>query len=246
MDEESPILDYLDTPRTFEAFRDFFVREGLTISPELAQYDAAIAAMERGVLSARRAFYTPVVGLQGEITRRFARGGAGAKGPKFPVSLLASSPEETVWNVGIEASLPLYAGGARKAARLRAEQQCDRLRIERAATSEKIEQWIRTATLAARASKASIEQTRLAAAAAEKNLALVSDAYTRGALSILELLDAQTAFRVADQLAANAVYDFLLDVMEAQRASGGFECLMMPEEMHLWLQKMQEVLSRSR
>jgi outer membrane protein len=68
-----------------------------------------------------------------------------------------------------------------------------------------------------------------AAAAARSNLELVSDAYSRGAVSIIDLLDAQNAHIVADQASANAVYDFLLDLVALQRAVGRFDALMTPE-----------------
>ena len=42
-----------------------------------------------------------------------------------------------------------------------------------------------------------------------------------GVLSIIDLLDAQSAALVAEQSAANATYQFLLDLMEAERAIGG-------------------------
>jgi RND family efflux transporter MFP subunit len=67
---------------------------------------------------------------------------------------------------------------------------------------------------------------------------LVTDAYARGVLSIFDLLDAQNAALVADQLAANAVYDFLSDMLEAERAAGAFSLLMTPDEREAWLQRL--------
>ena len=58
----------------------------------------------------------------------------------------------------------------------------------------------------------------------------MTDAYSRGAVSLTELLDAQNAFVVADEAAANAVYDFLADYIDVQRALGRFDALMTPEE----------------
>jgi len=61
-----------------------------------------------------------------------------------------------------------------------------------------------------------------AADAARKNLTLVTASYARGIKSIIDLIDAQNSALVADQQAANAVYDFLIDLMAVQRSLGNF------------------------
>jgi outer membrane protein TolC len=68
-----------------------------------------------------------------------------------------------------------------------------------------------------------MKEARLAAEWARKNLDLVSDSYMRGAAAFITLLDAQNAHVVAEQSAANAVYDFLDDWLEVQRAVGRFD-----------------------
>ena len=63
-----------------------------------------------------------------------------------------------------------------------------------------------------------------------KNLDLVTDAYSRGAVSIIELVDAQNAALAADGAAANAVFEFLIDLMEAQRASNTLDFFLSDEQ----------------
>jgi len=70
------------------------------------------------------------------------------------------------------------------------------------------------------ASYAGIELSTDAADAAHNNYDLVFTAYRTGLGSILDLLDAQNAALIADGVAANAVYDFLIDLMRMQRAAG--------------------------
>ncbi|MGD9224418.1 MAG: hypothetical protein PVH22_14280, partial [Desulfobacteraceae bacterium] len=55
-----------------------------------------------------------------------------------------------------------------------------------------------------------------------RNLDIITDAYSRGAASVIDLLDAQNAALAADVNAINAVYDFLLDLFRAERAIGRF------------------------
>lgn len=215
--EDSPIKRYLETPATFDVFLRFMVQEGLANAPELRQYDAGIKAAGRGVRSYERSFYTPVVGLHADVTHRVYEGGKGVEGP-IPIPILPTE-DETDYDIAVKASLPVYAGGSRKASLERLKQTVSQLQTERAATEEKLELRVRAAVLAARASNADIEQNRKAAEAAHKGLDLVSDAYAQGFASIVDLLDAQTAATVSDELAANSVYDFLLNLMDAERAA---------------------------
>jgi outer membrane protein len=207
------------------------------LAPELKQYDAAIAAQDRGLTSAKRSHYLPIVAMQAEVKHHFLESGEGVDA-EFPMNLLLTYPDENDWDVGIRASLPLYAGGSRKAAVLRAQETLAQLKAEEGAVREKIEQRIRSYVLAARASNEVIEQTRQAAEAARKTLDLAADAYAQGLVSIVELLDAQTAYVVADELAGNALYDFLINLMEAQRASSTFTFFMSADERKAFYERL--------
>ena len=139
---------------------------------------------------------------------------------RLPVKL---SPRDGFdWTVGVSASLPLFEGGALRAARTRAEHELQELRIRRRAAADRIEQSIRSTLHLAAASSAGIELAADAAGAARRNLELVTGAYEQAVVSILDLLDAQHAALLASEAATTAVYDHLIDLMDAQRAFGGF------------------------
>jgi outer membrane protein TolC len=97
----------------------------------------------------------------------------------------------------------------------------------------------------ARASFAGIELSEQASAAAGKSLELVSDAYARGAVSILDLLDAQNAAVSAEQLYANAVYDFFVDLMEVQRAANRFDFFLSAADRNLWYERLEDYFDRA-
>ncbi len=218
---------YIDNPFAFAIFRDFMTAEALAQSPELRQLDAAIAARERTVLAARRALWAPTVAAGGDLTALQTAGGLDAADPAdlpFPIT----RPNPLNWSVGVSASLPLFTGGARRAERTRAEQELDELRLTRRAVAERVEQRLRSVLHRAGASYAGIELAADAADAARRNLALITDAYEQGVLSILDLIDAQNAALVAEQSAATAVYDYLIDLMDTHRASGRFGLFMEP------------------
>ncbi len=73
----------------------------------------------------------------------------------------------------------------------------------------------------------------------------MQNAYTEGAVSILHLLDAQNAAFNAEQVAANAVYDFLIDLMEMERSIGRFEFFMSTEERQAFLERLKVFFKKS-
>ncbi|KIH75675.1 Outer membrane protein TolC [Geoalkalibacter ferrihydriticus] len=233
------VFRYVDNPWDFRIFRDFMVSEGLARAPELHRFDAAVAAERRQQSAARRAFWTPEADLRGELSQRLAEGGAGQSPPAADVPLTLPQEDDTRWSLAINLSLPLYSGGARRAELGRTTAEVARLQLERAALAQRLEQNIRSALLSSRGTFAGIHLSRAAADAARNNLELVKDSYSRGVLSIVELLDAQSAMRVAELVAANAVYDFLHDFSEVERATGFFFFLESPQEQHDWLARLQ-------
>jgi outer membrane protein TolC len=84
--------------------------------------------------------------------------------------------------------------------------------------------------------------SKIAAGAASKNLELVTDAYARGALSILELLDAQNAALVSDLAQTNAEFTFAIDMVRAQRAAGGYFITLDGEARDAWIEQFEQYL----
>ena len=94
---------------------------------------------------------------------------------------------------------------------------------ETASVAELIEQETRIALRRCENSFAKIKFTRQAAEAAANNLGIVQDKYTEGIVDVTELISAQNQKLTADQFAAAAVYDFLINLVELQRAISWFE-----------------------
>lgn len=230
------IRAYLADPWSFRILREFLSIVAIETSPEIQALDQAIAAQDRVLANTGRAFLLPTVGLQGELSHTFDRRGEGSEAPAGPLPL--SEPEDTKWNVGIEASLPLFRGGSRVAERRQARETLEELRMRRASLAEKLEERVRAAMHRAGSSFAGIGLSRAAAEAARKNYELVADAYSKGALDVIELLDAQNAALVADERAANAVYDFLVDYVEVERAAGFLTCLKTEAEVEAMAERL--------
>ncbi len=240
--DDGDLARLLNTPKDFEQLRDFLLREGISRSPELAQYDAGIAAQSRALESYERSFYVPIIAAQAQISQDLYKAGKGSTSDlplPLPIKITLSELDDTEWQVGIKASLPLYSGGARKAARIKAEETLSRLKIERSATAAKLEQAIRSAAQLTQSSYVAILQAREAADAAKKTYDVVKNAYAQGEASMLELLDAQTARAVTEELAMNAFYEYLAWAVKTQRASNSFDFLMTTDERLAWRQRLE-------
>jgi outer membrane protein TolC len=220
---------------------DFVVLDGLARSPELAQLDAAIAAQNRFVLSARRAYWAPTVALQASFDEVLSRNGAGSQGPVgLPFALPMA--DDSNWSLALRTSYSLCAGGERAAERRQAEIELEGLALQRAATEERIEQRIRVALEQLRATRMGTRLANQAAEAARANLELVEDAYARGVATLLDLLDAQTAARNAEEVTANARYDFLIDWLEVRRATSTLDMPIEASELDAWMARFDEYL----
>ena len=213
--------------------------EALLVAPELQQIDAAIRAQDHALTTARRAFWAPMVFLNGEVSA-VKTGGAGTSfdlGFSLPGDL--AGPNAINWTLNVSASLPLFTGGARRAEQAQTSEELEELRLTRRSLALQVEQRVRSALHAAGASYAGIELADDSADAAERNLDLVTDAYEQGAASILDLLDAQNQALVAREVAANAVFDYLIDLMTVQRAVGRFDFFTAPEDYQAFFERLR-------
>ena len=221
---------YIYSPRGYEIFVDFMVGVGLENSVELEAIDAAIAAARRAASAARRKLYIPDFFLNAEIRQFLSRSGAGTDPIDLPIPNEFPQVDDTDWSVGLFGALPVFTGGINRANKRGAQEELFQLEVEREAIANRVEQRIRSALLLAGASFYSIELAQAAADAALKSLDLVTESYVTGAVSITELLDAQAAALRASEGASNTVYDFLIDLMEVERAMSSFAFFQTQEE----------------
>ena len=237
--QDSTVLGWLDDPARFTILTQFLVAEALRSSPELAQAEASIAAQRRQHTAAGRAFWLPQLSLQGGLSNVFGRGGAGSSGPVVPAPSTFPIAPDLTWQFRLEASIPLFTGFQRNATRSQAGFELDRFEAQRDAVRLALDQRVRASLENAASSYAAIALTRDAAAAAGQNYALVSDAYSSGVATITTVLDAQDAALSASEAAANAVHDFLLDLIRVERAMGTFGALQTVEQREEFAERLR-------
>lgn len=207
------ITNLIENVYDLEALTNFFVEVGLDRAPELKQTEADIAASRRQLESDRRAYWLPDVNLTSELSSNFdedrAFGGADA--------------EDNDWSIGVELSIPLYEGGSRYARAAQSRLAVRQFETNLRDTKNQIEQDIRNNLEAAHASYNSIPLAKQAETAAQKNYELVKDSYAQGAKDITDVLDAQETLVDAREASMNAIYTFLIDLMNVQRAIGAYD-----------------------
>ena len=262
---DKELLSYLDDPLSFELLIDFLTSEGASLAPESRQLDAVIDAQERSLTSARLEYFVPTISAFGKYSNRFSQSTVtspfqlpslssapppGTPGEAFLYQVLGALspalPDNRDWSVGLQLSFNFFNGFATNAAVEQTSANLERYRIQKKAVSDKVALRIRVEMEKAKASHFSIEQARREQEAARKTLDIVTESYSRGGVSILSLLDAQNSALRADQVAANARYDFLFDYVSLQRAIGRFDVLMTQEDREGMLKRLKDYMATVR
>ncbi|MEM6512126.1 MAG: TolC family protein [Pseudomonadota bacterium] len=227
--------DLIRSQADYQIFSGFYIRRAVQQSPELESLDAQIAAKRRELKAAQRAFWLPEFTVSAQLTENLNQSAAG----------VSTGEGLSDWNVGVQATLPLFAGGQRRSESTRAKFELKRLVALRIGTEERVEENIRIQLHQAQAKYITIELAKEAAEASRKNFDLISDAYARGTVNVIELLDAQEASLNAAATATDSLYDFLITIMALQRAVGGYDYLLPPSEREALRNQFKSTLTES-
>jgi len=179
------------------------------------------------VTSARRAFFIPDIAAVGIASDQFSRGGAGSE--RTPLT-----PNNSAWFVGIQATIPIFSGGALKARLSESRHQLKQLDAQRDATVDAVDARARSVLARIPSSYPAIALSGEAAAAADENYTKVADAYARGVVSITDLISAQDASLNAELTQAQATFTFLIDFADTLRVSNSFDVLLDPQTREPW------------
>lgn len=220
------LIQFITNAKNALIFRDYMVQQSLVNTPELLSLKEQIAVQKRALLAAKRARYVPDITLSSDLNRTFDDRGA-----QMPRDY------DEDWSVGLQLTLPLYQGGQLDADKQQARIELKRLELSYQQLADQIETAVRSNIHAAGASATNIRFAKEGAEAATKTLVLVTDAYTRGSASDVDLIDAQNASLTAHLSASNAKYQFLLNLMDVERAIGFFDFFVDVTEKEAWFQR---------
>lgn len=223
---------FLDTPAKWAVFMEYAVHAALENAPEIKQADSVLQARQRALSSAGRAFYLPDLALVSNGSKFTEKSGAGSL--RVP-----GAPDDESWSVSVQATLPLLTGGQRGAQRSQARHEVRASEADKSATVDGIEARTRLVLHQTAGSWPSIELSREAQAAADENLANVTEAYARGAVSVTDLIDAQETSLLNGLSATDAKYGFMTDFVNVLRSMGEFEILLDPASREAWYARVE-------
>ena len=230
---------FIEDPAAWETLQSYFVERALQDSPELRAIDQTIVGQERQVLSSRRKYYVPEVALSGTRGNILDRSGIGS-------DLTGLGLDDQTWTLALTANWPLLTSGALRA-RLNGDRYVlQRLQRQRLELEQQIEARMRVALHRTASTQPAVELSQNAARTAEENLALITDAYSEGTMSVTDLINAQDAALAAELQAADAQYAFLIDAVDVFRAYADFSVLLEPENVESWYQELEDYFSAVR
>jgi outer membrane protein TolC/ABC-type uncharacterized transport system substrate-binding protein len=254
---------FLEDPLSYELLTDFLVNYGLKKSADLQLLKSIVEAKERSLTSIKLSRFIPTVTAFGTLSNTFYKSKINS-----PFSLSFPNPPPTIspdisnyigqifsgfsiplpndvdWSIGINFSLNLFNGMRTSSQVEQSDIELMQIKIQKKSLEEKIVLRIRSEMENLKAKNFGVRQSQIQAEVAEKTLRIVSSSYSSGAVSILFLLDAQSASLNAQQTSANALYDLFISYMQLQRAIGHYDVLMTKEEKETFMNEMISFVSR--
>lgn len=214
---------------------------GLDASDELNALDAQLGAAQRGLRAAKQSYWAPELALVGALDHRAYEDGAGTESLSLPNAPIAvPRPPDTNWNVGLSLTLPLFTGLRRDAEVDRTQAQIQGLRYRRHDVRTRLDEAIRAQTERTAAAYLSLREAEAAADAGAQTLSLVQDAYGSGIADVLDLIDAQDAVLTTRLAEANARRDFLLRLIQTERAVSRIGPLLTDAERRAFRQRLYD------
>ncbi len=204
------LRELLDDPTLRKSFVNYLIQEAKDNAPELKSLDYNIAAIGRSIKLNTGGRFLPTLALQGQYNKNFNQWGTGVN----PNALGKN------YNVGLNLSIPIVDQNRKNIDRQIALIQKDQLDINKSNTKLAIETNVNNAVLAIINEVSNIELSTVSETAAEEALDLTQTSYSNGAVSVVQLIDAQNNYLNSSLARSNAVYNYLLASLRLERFMG--------------------------
>ncbi len=215
-----------------QMYRDASIKYSLDNSPELQFLYKSIEAQEIQIGREKRSFIIP------KFYADFTYGNNFWQNPDVPAL------DNSGFTFGLTARLPIFEGTSRIYRIQQKESVRNELTNTVTLTEQLIEQRTRTTIRNLESSFPNISLSKNAAENAKLYLGVIREKYANGIASITNLLEAQNSSFVANQNAISAVYIFLQDLAQYQRAISFFEDTKTQEEKDEFLNKFYEDMNK--
>ncbi|HSD64507.1 MAG TPA: TolC family protein, partial [Ignavibacteriaceae bacterium] len=254
----------LQDPVSYDLLVEYLVNYGLKKSADIQMLKSIVDTRERNLTSNQLSRFIPTISAFGTITNTFYKSAIkspfsinfpdppAGMSPDIPIYIggifsgfKIPLPDDVDWNVGINVSLNLFNGLNTSAQIEQSDVEVSKIKIQLKSLEDKIALGIRSEMENLKAKYFGIEQSKIQVEAANKTLNIVSDSYSRGASSILLLLDAQSAALNSQQVSANSLYDLYISYMQLQRTIGQYDVLMTDDEREAFIDDIINYVSRS-
>ena len=231
------LVSLLDSPSTRDPFIAFLIQEAKNNAPELKSLEYNLEAVERNLKLNSAGRFLPTVALQGQYNSTFNRSGAGSTAPQG-FALVDNS-----YNASINVSIPILNQNQTNINRKTNIIQKDQLNINKANTELAIDGNVRIGVLNVINQISNIELSEVSEEAAKESLELTRVSYTSGAVSIIQLIDAQNNYLNAQLASTNAIYNFLINSLQLERFLGYYFLLKSKDENTEFTQRFLEFLN---
>lgn len=242
--QDNRIRETISNSYDFRKFSEFLIETCLKKAPELEQLQWAIKAQENSLNINKKSRYLPQVGLQGNLDQTFGR--YGTRAPDEAFEFQGIDPYQPTWNIGLNASLPLFQGNLRKRKIQKDQILLEQLTVNKASLEQQFATNIRLSLENLGNSYNDIQYTRQAKESGAKFLELVQNLYREGATTIVTLLDAQNNAVSAQLGAVSSRYQFIIDAITIERLINDIYLLATPEERESFVNDYLTFLTRKK
>lgn len=129
-------------------------------------------------------------------------------------------PRQSLWNIGVQASIALFDGFATKAKVDQAKAQYNQARLQKEDIADQIAVDIKQACLNMRKAKTVIDSQKDSIVEATEALRLANVRFDNGVGINLDVLDAETSLAQVEQNLAQGIYDYLMAKAQLNRVMG--------------------------
>lgn len=209
---DGAMASVFERPHGWASVREGFATIARENSPEVRAMEELTSAQQIQVGRAKRAWYLPSFSAGASYSDEIVAGDTTI--PGFGTDF---------YTVTIDLSYPVFEGGRKGSESARSKIVLEGIDRELDLTHQLVERRTRTALRRVESSFPRIRFSEQSAEAANASLMIVQDKYAEGIVNITDLLSAQAGKFTADRFVVVSVHEFLLDLIELQRALSWFE-----------------------